>query len=102
VQGNKCYDDAQKNLDIAVREYDQAVLHLATRVISGALHNFILLTKGLNYKQNIDQKEKQDEMFLKRLSPLYWLVEAQLHSFRQQRGENTLQWARDLQEFQNL
>lgn len=50
--------------------------------------------------QEINQSESRDEKFLNWLSPSYWLVEAQLHSFRQQRGENTLQWAPDLPEFQ--
>jgi tetratricopeptide (TPR) repeat protein len=47
------------------------------------------------------QSESKDEKFLTWLSPSYWLVEAQLHSFREQRGENTLTWAPDLKEFQS-
>lgn len=55
----------------------------------------------MKYKQDLGQKEKEEEEFLKWLSPSYWLVEAQLHSVRQQRGENTLKWARDMEEFRD-
>jgi len=48
----------------------------------------------------MDQRGRQDERFLEWLSPSYWLVEDQLHSFRQQRGEDTLKWVPDLEEFQ--
>ena len=38
--------------------------------------------------------------FLEWLSPSYWLVESQLSSFRNQRTTGTLEWARDMPEFQ--
>ena len=47
-----------------------------------------------------EQARQHNEEFLKWLSPSYWLVESQLSSFRQQRSEGTLQWARDMPEFQ--
>jgi tetratricopeptide (TPR) repeat protein len=47
-----------------------------------------------------EQGKQQDAEFLQWLSPSYWLVESQLSSFRQQRSEGTLQWARDMPEFQ--
>jgi len=45
-------------------------------------------------------RKQHDEEFLQWLSPSYWLVESQLSSFRQQRSEGTLQWARTMPEFQ--
>lgn len=60
-----------------------------------------VLTLGFKYQQKVSQRERQDEQFLKWLSPSYWLVEAQLHSVREQRGSDTLQWARDMPEFQS-
>ena len=47
-----------------------------------------------------EQGKQPDGDFLQWLSPSYWLVESQLSSFRQQRSEGTLQWARDMPEFQ--
>ena len=35
------------------------------------------------------------------LSPSYWQVESYLHSFRHQRAEGTLRWARDMHEFRD-
>lgn len=46
------------------------------------------------------KKQEQDEKFLRWLSPSYWLVEGQLSSVRKQRGKDTLQWARNMREFQ--
>ena len=46
------------------------------------------------------KKQEQDEKFLQWLSPSYWLVEGQLSSVRKQRGKDTLQWARNMREFQ--
>lgn len=45
-------------------------------------------------------KQNQDELFLKWLSPSYWLVEGQLSSVRKQRGKDTLEWARTMPEFE--
>lgn len=59
----------------------------------------MLLISGAQYQQITAARQKQDEKFLKWLSPSYWLVDAQLHSVRQQRGADTLQWARDMPEF---
>jgi hypothetical protein len=39
AEGTKCYEDTQKHLDVAIREYDQAVLHLAARAVAGTLRN---------------------------------------------------------------
>ena len=47
-----------------------------------------------------EQGKQPDGEFLQWLSPSCWLVESQLSSFRQQRSEGTLQWARDMPEFQ--
>ena len=47
-----------------------------------------------------EQTKQHNEEFLQWLSPSYWLVESQLSSFRQQRSEGTLQWARNMHEFQ--
>lgn len=42
--GTEGFAEAQKNLDVAVREYDQAVLHLAVRMIASTmLGQFTLL-----------------------------------------------------------
>jgi hypothetical protein len=48
----------------------------------------------------MDQKQIEDEKFLKWLSPSYWLVEGQLSSIRKKRGKETLEWARNMAEFQ--
>src|SRR5271170_4031882 len=45
-------------------------------------------------------KQNQDEVFLKWLSPSYWLVEGQLSSLRTQREKDTLEWARNMPEFE--
>src|SRR5277367_5173952 len=46
------------------------------------------------------QKQIEDDMFFKWLSPSYWLVEGQLSSARKKRGKETLEWARNMKEFQ--
>ena len=35
ADGNKGYSETQKNLETAIRDYDQAVLHLAARAVAG-------------------------------------------------------------------
>ena len=35
--GTNDSEEAQKNLDVAIREYDQAMLHLAARTVTGML-----------------------------------------------------------------
>lgn len=47
-----------------------------------------------------EQRMQHNEEFLQWLLPSYWLVELQLSSFRQNRSEGTLQWARNMPEFQ--
>src|SRR5277367_6151460 len=54
----------------------------------------------MKFQQANSEKQKEDEKFLLWLSPSNWLVEAQLHHFRQQRGEGTLEWARDMEDFE--
>lgn len=54
----------------------------------------------MKYEQDKSRQQNQDKEFLKWLSPSDWLVQGQLHSFREQRGKDTLQWARNLSEFQ--
>src|SRR5277367_1535697 len=45
-------------------------------------------------------RQNQDELFLRWLSPSYWLVEGQLSSVRGQREKDTLEWARNMPEFE--
>lgn len=59
------------------------------------------LILGIKFQQDLAQKQKQDELFLKWLSPSYWLVEGQFSSVRKQRGKDTLQWACNMPEFRN-
>ena len=61
---------------------------------------YIDMSAGFKYQQEQSQKQKQDMEFLNWLSPSHWLVEEQLLSFRHQKGTETLQWARNLAEFQ--
>ncbi len=51
-------------------------------------------------QQEKSRKQEDDNKFHSWLSPSNWLVEAQLHLFRQQRGEGTLEWARNMKEFE--
>jgi hypothetical protein len=37
IKDSKSYDDAKKSVDVAIREYDQAVFHLAVRLVAGTL-----------------------------------------------------------------
>jgi hypothetical protein len=37
MEGSTPYDEAQQKLEVAIREYDQSVLHLTARVIAGIL-----------------------------------------------------------------
>lgn len=48
VQGSKLYEDGKKRLDAAIREFDQAVLHLTARVIAG-----MLVTMAANQRYKI-------------------------------------------------
>jgi hypothetical protein len=89
VNGAQIYEDGQKRLEIAILEYDRAVFHLAARAVA-----------ELKYQTSSAQMQQKDEELLRWLAPSHWLVEAQLSLFREQRGENTLQWARDMPEFQ--
>lgn len=59
-----------------------------------------MLRQGLKYQQQNKEVQRQDEEFLKWLSPSYWLVEGQLYSLREHRAKNTLQWALAMEEFQ--
>ena len=91
VDGPRAYDEGKTRLELAIREYDQAVFHLAARAVT-----------DLKYQQDSAQKQRKDEELLQWLSGPFespWLVEGQLSLFRRQRGENTLQWARDMPEF---
>jgi len=54
----------------------------------------------MKHQQDRAQKQNEDDEFLQWLSPSHWLFEAQLSSFREQRGENTLEWAINMPEFQ--
>ena len=82
------YEDGKIRIDNAIREYDQAVMHLTAHVIA-----------GIKYQQDTSQKQKQNEDFLKWLSPSYWLVENQLYAMRERRSKDTLHWAYDMDEF---
>ena len=83
------YEDGKKRINNAIREYDQAVMHLTAHVVA-----------GIKYQQDTSQRQKQEEEFLKWLSPSYWLVENQLYAVREKRREGTLQWACDMDAFQ--
>ena len=54
----------------------------------------------MKFQQDMANKQNQDEVFLKWLSPSYWLVEGHLSSVRTQRAEDTLEWARNIPEFE--
>jgi hypothetical protein len=56
--------------------------------------------KETKYEQVQKEQRKQDEEFLKWLSPSHWLVEGQLSYVREQRAKGSLQWALVLEEFQ--
>jgi hypothetical protein len=70
----------------------QHTLSLVTPTVSYA-------DAGTKHQHDKLEKKKEDEEFLKWLSPSYWLVEAQLHSFQDQRADGTLKWAIDMPEF---
>ena len=92
MNGPRIFEDGKTRLDAAIREYDQAVFHLAARAVT-----------DLKDQLQMGQKLKQDEELLRWLSGPFespWLVEGQLVLFRRQRAEATLQWARDMPEFQ--
>ena len=55
---------------------------------------------NLGIKSDGISLDKQDEEFLKWLSPSQWLVESQLAYFRKERKEETLKWAHVMPEFQ--
>ena len=42
--GTVSFTEAQKNLDLAIREYDQAVLHLAARTVACISQQYTFLT----------------------------------------------------------
>jgi tetratricopeptide (TPR) repeat protein len=52
-------------------------------------------------QQASSQRQRQDDEFLQWLSPSYWQVEALLHTLRDKRSEETLQWAREMSEFRD-
>ena len=92
MDGPRTFENGKTRLDAAIREYDQAVFHLAARAVT-----------DLKYQQEMGQKQKKDEELLQWLSGPFespWLVEGQLSLFRRQRAEATLEWARDMPEFQ--
>lgn len=60
-----------------------------------------MLIKDTKHYQVQNEQSRQDEEFLKWLSPSYWLVEGQLSSVREQKAAGSLQWALTLKEFQN-
>ena len=51
--------------------------------------------------QKLVQSQKQDEEFLRWLSPSFELVEAQLRAVRNRRGKETLKWASNMNEFRD-
>jgi len=99
VDGPQRYDKEKTRLELAIREYDQAVFHLAARTISGSWPETIFNALDISYDQRTFRKQNQDEGFLKWLSPSYWPVEAQLSFFRQKRTPGTLKWAEDMHDF---
>jgi hypothetical protein len=90
-------------LQVAINEYDQAVLDLAASVINSDFHqpSTSLTRIGIYNEQGKARRQHQDEQFLNWLSPSHWLVEGQLSTLRRQRGKDTLQWARNMSELGN-
>jgi tetratricopeptide (TPR) repeat protein len=100
VKGPEIYDAAKEGLDMAIREYEQAVMHLTACIVAGKLPCFFLIS-GNKYRQDLSEKTKQDKEFMEWLSPSHWLVESQLYGLRQKRTQGTLHWAHALDEFQD-
>ena len=91
------YTKSQDKLDVAIREYDQAIIHLTARIVASKISRFRKLIAETNYWQ---QPHTRGEL-LQWLCPSYWIVESYLHSFRHQRAQGTLSWARDMPEFRD-
>ena len=91
------YTKSQDKLDVAIREYDQAIIHLTAKIVASKISRFRKLIAETNYGQ---QAHTRGEL-LQWLCPSYWIVESYLHSFRHQRAQGTLNWARDMPEFRD-
>src|SRR5271169_5709657 len=102
LEGQKAYDSRKMQLDMAIRDYYQTVMHLIARVVAGTLTSPTnMLTQGTKHYEAISIRQKQDEEFLQWLSPSYWLVESKLYGVREKRSKGSLKWAHDMVEFRS-
>jgi tetratricopeptide (TPR) repeat protein len=101
AEGSNLYQDGKIALLLAIGHYDQAVGDLTASIVAGRIFRVFELTLGLQFDQKMSQSQRQDEEFLKWLSPSYWLVEAQLSAARRQRASGTLQWIHNLDEIRS-
>ena len=53
MDGPRIFEDGKSRLDMAIREYEQAVFHLAAQAVT-----------DLKYHQEMGQKQKKDEELL--------------------------------------
>jgi hypothetical protein len=95
------YEAGLMTLEIAIREYDQAIADLTASLVAGIPSSNLRLTMVLDmhFQQLVSQRHTRDQGFFEWLSPSFWLVEAQLCALRSHRHENTLSWVKDLQQF---
>jgi hypothetical protein len=100
INGQELYDTAKGNVGMAIKEYEQAVMHLTACIVAGKVAALYYLMSENRYRQTMSENEKQDKEFMDWLSPSYWLVESQLYGVRQKRSEGTLHWSHALEEFQ--
>jgi len=96
INDDDIYQTGKKQLRNAIRQYDQVMMHITARAIAGKFDSIKFLIVGMNFHQ---AKQHDIEFIEWLVGPSYWQVESQLSSFRQQRSDGTLEWARNLAEF---
>lgn len=102
LEGQKAYDSGKMQLDMAIRDYYQTVMHFIAQVVAGKFAGPTnMLTQGTKHYADISIRQKQDEEFLQWLSPSYWLVESKLYGVREKRSKGSLKWAHDMIEFRS-
>lgn len=90
VQGEQVYDDAKQRLQVAIQEYDQALLlQIAISTLSAKPRHM-----------SIGEEESKAQGDLVRwLDASFWETEAQYSSHKERQEERTLLWLLDLDSF---
>ena len=88
-------------VETAIKEYDQIILDLVASEITRTFLVVFILIIDMKSQFYLREQTKEASELLKWLAPLHSSVEDQLCRVQRQRDPQTLQWARNMNEFQD-